>query len=212
MEATLEHPFFVFGQGWSSCSPERTSQRFGLSCHRLSVGDVCISLTHKDVNSRVAELRALAQTQQSSERSNQISERSSSVGRPGQRATHSFSEHSLLPSTSNRKDTASVSAVPLSLTHKTVEEAPSGDHALSQGSTIHSRKRRWSAPDQISLDSKVDMIDVTTTTVLTSTSQTENTNSSNNNNNNNNNNHASGNSSPSKPSSDVKVKSDLGQA
>ena len=58
MEATLEHPFFVFGQGWSSCQPDRTAHRFGLSCHRLSVGDVCISLTHKDVTSRVEELTA----------------------------------------------------------------------------------------------------------------------------------------------------------
>ena len=48
VEATLEHPFFVFGQGWSSCSPDRTSTRYGLVCHRLIVGDVCISLTHKE--------------------------------------------------------------------------------------------------------------------------------------------------------------------
>ncbi|MGH0119648.1 UNVERIFIED_CONTAM: hypothetical protein FKN15_058099 [Acipenser sinensis] len=39
-----EHPFFVFGQGWSSCSPDRTVQMYGLSCHRLQAGDVCISL------------------------------------------------------------------------------------------------------------------------------------------------------------------------
>ena len=58
VEATLEHPFFVFGQGWSSCQPDRTSHRYGLSCHRLSVGDVCISLTHRDVTSRAAELGA----------------------------------------------------------------------------------------------------------------------------------------------------------
>lgn len=47
VEATMEHPFFVFGQGWSSCCPERTLQRYSLSCHRLQVGDVCISLTHR---------------------------------------------------------------------------------------------------------------------------------------------------------------------
>ncbi|CAF99597.1 unnamed protein product, partial [Tetraodon nigroviridis] len=34
-----EHPFFVFGQGWSSCSPERTAQLYGLACHHLQVGD-----------------------------------------------------------------------------------------------------------------------------------------------------------------------------
>ncbi|XP_051510455.1 ataxin-1-like [Myxocyprinus asiaticus] len=40
-----EHPFFVFGQGWSSCSPERTAQLYGLTCHQLQVGDVCVSVT-----------------------------------------------------------------------------------------------------------------------------------------------------------------------
>lgn len=48
VEATLEHPFFVFGKGWSSCCPQRTIKRYGLDCHKLSVGDVCISLTHKE--------------------------------------------------------------------------------------------------------------------------------------------------------------------
>ena len=40
-----EHPFFVFGQGWSSCSPERTAQLYDLACHPLQVGDVCVSIT-----------------------------------------------------------------------------------------------------------------------------------------------------------------------
>ena len=66
VEATLEHPFFVFGQGWSSCQPSRTASRFGLTCHRLIVGDVCISLTHKDVTSRVAELNARRNTSSTS--------------------------------------------------------------------------------------------------------------------------------------------------
>lgn len=40
-----EHPFFVFGQGWSSCNPDRTAQLYGLACHHLQVGDVCVSIT-----------------------------------------------------------------------------------------------------------------------------------------------------------------------
>ncbi|XP_061670039.1 ataxin-1-like isoform X2 [Syngnathoides biaculeatus] len=40
-----EHPFFVFGQGWSSYSPERTAQLYGLACHHIQVGDVCVSIT-----------------------------------------------------------------------------------------------------------------------------------------------------------------------
>ncbi|XP_078063156.1 ataxin-1-like [Mustelus asterias] len=44
VEVTPEHPFFVFGQGWSSCNPDRTAHIFGLSCQRLTVGNVCVSL------------------------------------------------------------------------------------------------------------------------------------------------------------------------
>ncbi|XP_071174557.1 uncharacterized protein [Mytilus edulis] len=62
VEASVEHPFFVFHQGWSSCDPQRTLQRYGLDCHKLSVGDRCISLTHKEVADRAAEL--LQQQQQ----------------------------------------------------------------------------------------------------------------------------------------------------
>lgn len=47
VEATVEHPFFVFGQGWSSCNPEKTLRRYGLKCFKLAVGDCCISLTQK---------------------------------------------------------------------------------------------------------------------------------------------------------------------
>ncbi|XP_038246452.1 ataxin-1 isoform X1 [Dermochelys coriacea] len=49
VEVMVEYPFFVFGQGWSSCCPERTSQLFDLPCSKLSVGDVCISLTLKNL-------------------------------------------------------------------------------------------------------------------------------------------------------------------
>lgn len=45
----MEYPFFVFGQGWSSCSPDRTTQLLELPCTKLSVGDVCISLTLKNL-------------------------------------------------------------------------------------------------------------------------------------------------------------------
>ncbi|KAG5849338.1 hypothetical protein ANANG_G00109160 [Anguilla anguilla] len=39
-----EHPFFVFGQGWSSCSPDATARLYGLDCHHLQAGDVCVSI------------------------------------------------------------------------------------------------------------------------------------------------------------------------
>lgn len=44
IEAKLEHPFFVYGQGWASCNPDGSMEAFGLKCQRLQVGDVCISL------------------------------------------------------------------------------------------------------------------------------------------------------------------------
>ncbi|KAI8491160.1 hypothetical protein Bbelb_312010 [Branchiostoma belcheri] len=44
VESTVDHPFFVVGQGWSSCRPERTLSRYSLQCHTLTVGDTCISL------------------------------------------------------------------------------------------------------------------------------------------------------------------------
>ncbi|KAJ8273291.1 hypothetical protein GJAV_G00099860, partial [Gymnothorax javanicus] len=49
VEVLVEYPFFVFGKGWSSCCPDRTTQLFELPCSKLSVGDVCISLTLKNL-------------------------------------------------------------------------------------------------------------------------------------------------------------------
>ncbi|XP_008118812.3 ataxin-1-like [Anolis carolinensis] len=51
-----EHPFFVYGQGWSSCSPERTARLFALRCHGLQVGDVCVSISLQGLNGRPAPL------------------------------------------------------------------------------------------------------------------------------------------------------------
>ncbi|XP_068603508.1 ataxin-1a [Brachionichthys hirsutus] len=49
VEVLVEYPFFVFGQGWSSCCPDRTTQLLELPCTKLSVGDVCISLALKNL-------------------------------------------------------------------------------------------------------------------------------------------------------------------
>ncbi|XP_051516377.1 ataxin-1-like [Myxocyprinus asiaticus] len=40
-----EFPFFVRDRGWSSCSPQRSAQMYGLQCRQLSTGDVCLALT-----------------------------------------------------------------------------------------------------------------------------------------------------------------------
>lgn len=56
----MEYPFFVFGQGWSSCCPDRTTQLFELSCAKLCVGDVCVSLTLRGLrNGSITDSQAL---------------------------------------------------------------------------------------------------------------------------------------------------------
>ncbi|XP_017280658.1 uncharacterized protein LOC108241182 [Kryptolebias marmoratus] len=45
VDVYVEYPFFVRGQGWSSCSPQRTARLCGLQCRQLSAGDVCLALT-----------------------------------------------------------------------------------------------------------------------------------------------------------------------
>ncbi|MBN3309085.1 ATX1 protein, partial [Amia calva] len=45
LKVLVEYPFFVCNRGWSSCSPQRTAQLYGLPCHQLAAGDVCLALT-----------------------------------------------------------------------------------------------------------------------------------------------------------------------
>lgn len=51
IDASAEHPFFVYGQGWASYNPELTLKTYGLKCQRLQVGDVCISLKPRESSS-----------------------------------------------------------------------------------------------------------------------------------------------------------------
>ena len=46
----------MFGQGWSSVSPKDTMIRYQLPCKELKIGDLCISLTHKDTKSNSQNL------------------------------------------------------------------------------------------------------------------------------------------------------------
>lgn len=45
VETPVDHPFFVYYKGWSSCSPDRSRLKYGLDCRRLQEGDNCISLS-----------------------------------------------------------------------------------------------------------------------------------------------------------------------
>ena len=35
VEATVEHPFYAIGHGWSSSSPNRSLAKFQLPCHQV---------------------------------------------------------------------------------------------------------------------------------------------------------------------------------
>lgn len=48
IEAGIEHPYFVVGEGWASCSPEKTRNSYGLICKQLAIGDVCITIRHTE--------------------------------------------------------------------------------------------------------------------------------------------------------------------
>lgn len=109
-ESTLEHPFFVYGQGWASCNPDRTFHCYGLKVHQLQVGDVLISLTPRE------------------------------TPLPPPRSTTIIT-------------TATTTAVTARQVSTIGSAAPSTSSASTEDSTsaesMASRKRRWSAPDQI---------------------------------------------------------------
>jgi ataxin 1/1L len=80
IEAKLEHPFFVYGQGWASCHPEGSMTSFGLKCQRLQVGDVCISLKPREQKleaqlSPMAQKRAMHQQHQQQQQQQQQHQR-----------------------------------------------------------------------------------------------------------------------------------------
>ncbi|XP_036819315.1 ataxin-1-like isoform X2 [Oncorhynchus mykiss] len=75
-----EHPFFVFGQGWSSCSPERTAQLYGLACHHLQVGDVCVSITLQQPPQQQQQQQQQQQTQ--ARTSTKANSTSGAIGQP----------------------------------------------------------------------------------------------------------------------------------
>lgn len=49
LNCPVEHPFFVYGQGWTSCKPDQSQTKYNLNCQLLKVGDVCIFLSPSTV-------------------------------------------------------------------------------------------------------------------------------------------------------------------
>lgn len=118
METTLEHPFFVYGQGWASCNPDRTLHCYGLKVHNLQVGDVLISLTPRE------------HTNPRHRNSTIVTTATTTAVTPRQMSTSSMAQNSLETLSSQQ-----------------------GFNQLNPTQSLSpdslSRKRRWSAPDQI---------------------------------------------------------------
>ena len=180
MEATLEHPFFVFGRGWSSCHPERTIHRYGLTCHKLSVGDVCISLTHKEASTRAAEISQQrgggggsgsssgggggsmqppltpAESSSSSSSSSRTNNNGKSRGGGGEKEKVKGDKgqgqgQSVLPQMQSAETQTRDVKYTSQVSHQVASSSDAASAAQGQGQST--RKRRWSAPDQISIDS-----------------------------------------------------------
>ena len=165
----MEHPFYVFGRGWSSCSPDRTSRRYGLSCCRLGVGDVCISLTQKEPGPSLTSSSTATTTStvtSSSARSSSASPDSHMIsGRETTRRGPIWSRDEGGGFTRQSPDGSRGHRLPSALPHVGSTFVPQGSaphidpRSGEPGSTMSlqgaapQRKRRWSAPDHLRIDS-----------------------------------------------------------
>lgn len=162
VEATLEHPFFVYSRGWASCSPQRTYEHYGLRCEQLAVGDVCVSLTNRlPLPSSVSTSSLpLPSAQRPFTHGNGVNPPQSSAQREvslsggrqydivHQSTTHSSPTQLTQPfARRSSKDTVSQSVVsnglPSQLDHSQPIAAAPVEHWVEQ----RTRKRSFSAPD-----------------------------------------------------------------
>ncbi|TRY94652.1 hypothetical protein DNTS_021561 [Danionella cerebrum] len=151
VEVLVEYPFFVFGQGWSSCCPDRTTQLLALSCAKLSVGDVCISLTLKGLkgsiqkNANVTDSVMKHNLLKATKNSVPTVERPTEVEDPKRvRNIKSGVENCL--ETNASKNGFSISENGLSCPQMIVKLHNQVEKSLTPRPV--SRKRRWSAPER----------------------------------------------------------------
>lgn len=139
----MEYPFFVFGQGWSSCCPDRTSQLLELPCTKLSVGDVCISLTLKNLKNgslkKTQSLDLAPLVPDPSLKSNALQICS------GGESRHSEWENGLCQRAQGARGTSEKNGDLLFGERETVCTIQVAGSGPSKQSSI--RKRRWSAPE-----------------------------------------------------------------
>uniref|UniRef100_A0A1A8J5U3 AXH domain-containing protein n=2 Tax=Nothobranchius kuhntae TaxID=321403 RepID=A0A1A8J5U3_NOTKU len=126
LQVLVEYPFFVQDRGWSSCSPQRTTQLYGLPCRQLTEGDVCLALTPTPT-----------QTHQTHTRASSRAHRTQPLSRAGAESSSSQREEMPPP--------------PPPLAHQTSPSASNPPCSQAADSLAKeqrlSRKRRWSAPD-----------------------------------------------------------------
>lgn len=129
----MDHPFFVFNRGWSSCNPSKTFDLYGLPCLQLTVGDICISLTERYPNSQEPPSHFLSDRLTADEFLSTPKSRKSSRG----------------SKTSPPNQSPELRATTVE-TGDQIDENAGRPQAVSLGAEIGrkcGRKRRWSAPD-----------------------------------------------------------------
>ncbi|XDV40272.1 hypothetical protein PO909_009390 [Leuciscus waleckii] len=142
VEVLVEYPFFVFGQGWSSCCPDRTTQLLALSCAKLSVGDVCISLTLKSLKNSIQKKNNCS----ASERPTQMEDLKKGH-KMASRVENSV--EGTVVETSNQRNVLTLSENgginPQTLVNQNNQAEKT---YTSSAERAVSRKRRWSAPER----------------------------------------------------------------
>ncbi|XP_077454453.1 ataxin-1-like [Stigmatopora argus] len=178
VEVLVEYPFFVFGQGWSSCCPDRTTQLFELSCAKLCVGDVCVSLTLRGLrNGSLPDGQALGARLKSTRLSDPGNNTDSAVNNSPRRNTTGINSGLLMKASGVERIVGSASGrqllTEMGLNSGSVEGTSAGEPALTISGTAGIRqrsqktdmptlckiqardpdrttvrKRRWSAPER----------------------------------------------------------------
>ncbi|KAG7475390.1 ataxin-1-like [Solea senegalensis] len=154
VEVLVEYPFFVFGQGWSSCCPDRTTQLFELSCAKLCVGDVCVSLTLRSLrNGSATDAQALGTKMKTSHHSDSCHNADASV-RHSMSPNAAGSNGGLLMKAS-AEETYGV-MLTVSGTGEATQESALTKIQCGDLERPTVRKRRWSAPERDQTDKAED--------------------------------------------------------
>lgn len=150
----MEYPFFVFGQGWSSCCPDRTTQLLELPCTKLSVGDVCISLTLKNLRNgslkKTQPLEPAASASVPASRHGHLKPNRAEVSQRciGGGSRHTEWENGISQRVEGRRGTNEKNGDLMFGERESVSKSQVASNAKAGSSKPSGgRKRRWSAPE-----------------------------------------------------------------